>query len=675
MKRFIPMFLVLFSLRLLVGENIIKGISLEEKKDVLIINLNGQVPKNYKLTEMSAPFRIVVDFPSSLYKEATLVEKPSFYPVREIRLSQFQGNPPIVRLVVETDEKPEYQLSQASGFKLLIKRMEKPASPSSQNADQPPLPPPLSTNISKSEKPSNPSGTVRIVNNPPKNPSNGDDPDVLVSLDFLKTDIRDVFKSLSMQTGLNFSLTSDVKGEVTLTAEKITVEDAIALICKLNNLVFKKEKGSYIIATPEEMEKLYPLPTTTITIPLKNAKPSDVVPVLEKAFPKGTFHAVGNAIAATVYEKDADSVRKLISDLDNAQAPPVKEEEITKTVTLSYLDVDDAIEMLKTLYPTVKAAKAPSQSFIAFAAMTGGYGMGGYGAGGYGGLGGFGTSGLGGTTGTGLTGTTGFGYGMGYGMGTTVSPAMLQQKPDKLVLMGPASAVEGAEMALKKLDIPPKQIHIQARVVDISEDAAKQIGIQWGFPISETFTESGGSGLQIGRIDRSPLQVSATLDAILSQGKGIQLANPSLALVDGRGADILVGERIMYTRRTGITPLGMPIYETAEEQVGIILTLNAKVAEDNSITLYVRPEISYLIGMTGPENLPQISTRQAETVLRLKSGESIVLGGLLQDKDIEQMRKVPLLADLPFFGNLFRWRSKTKSHSEILIFITAKVLE
>jgi type II secretory pathway component GspD/PulD (secretin) len=171
------------------------------------------------------------------------------------------------------------------------------------------------------------------------------------------------------------------------------------------------------------------------------------------------------------------------------------------------------------------------------------------------------------------------------------------------------------------------------------------------------------------------LQVSATIDAILSSGKGIQLANPSLALVDGRGADILVGERIMYTRRTGITPLGMPIYEIAEERVGVILRLNAKIAEDNSITLYVRPEISYLIGMTGPENLPLIATRQAETVLRLKSGESIVLGGLLQEKDLEQMRKVPLLADLPFFGNLFRWRSKTKTHSEILIFITASVIE
>jgi type IV pilus assembly protein PilQ len=308
--------------------------------------------------------------------------------------------------------------------------------------------------------------------------------------------------------------------------------------------------------------------------------------------------------------------------------------------------------------------------------MTGGYGMGGYGMGGYGGLGGFGGFGAGTTTGTtGVGGFAGLGMGYGAGMGMGYSPAMFQQKPDKLVLTGPQSLVNKAKETLKGLDIPPKQIHIQARITDISEDAAKQIGIQWGFPISQTFTESGGEGLKIGRIDRSPLQVAAQIDAILSSGKGIQLANPSLALIDGRGANILVGERIMYTRRTGITPLGMPIYEIAEEQVGVILRLNAKIAEDNSITLYVRPEISYLVGMTGPENLPQIATRQAETVLRLKSGESIALGGLLQEKDLEQMRKVPLLADLPFFGNLFRWRSKTKTHSEILIFITASVIE
>jgi type II secretory pathway component GspD/PulD (secretin) len=299
--------------------------------------------------------------------------------------------------------------------------------------------------------------------------------------------------------------------------------------------------------------------------------------------------------------------------------------------------------MLKNLYPEVKAAKAPSQAFTAFAAMTGGYGMGGYGMGGYGGLGGFGGFGAGTTTGTtGVSGLGALGMGYGAGMGMGYSPAMFQQKPDKLVLTGPQSLVNKAKETLKGLDIPPKQIHIQARITDISEDAAKQIGIQWGFPISQTFTESGGEGMKIGRIDRSPLQVAAQIDAILSSGKGIQLANPSLALIDGRGANILVGERIMYTKRTGITPLGMPIYEIAEEQVGVILRLNAKIAEDNSITLYVRPEISYLVGMTGPENLPQIATRQAETVLRLKSGESIVLGGLLQEKDLEQMRKVPL---------------------------------
>lgn len=677
MKRLFLLFLFPFSLQWLLASNPINGLLLEEKKDFLAIGVKGQVPRNFKVTEMSFPFRIVVDFPSAVYKEATLVERPSFYPVREIRLSQFQENPPIARLVVETEEKAEYQIDGANGFRLLIKgKAKQQSSPSQSVVDQLPLLPPSPTNMSppSSEKPPDSYESVKIAFTPQTNPSSQDDPEVLVSLDFLKTDIRDVFKSLTMQTGWNFFLTSEVKGEVTLTAERITVEDAISLVCKLHNLVFKKEKEGYIIATPQEMERLYPVPTTTITLTLKNVKPSDVSPVLEKAFPKGSFQAVGNVIVATVPEKDVERVRELVADLDSVQAPPAKEEEVTKIVTLSYLDVDDAIEMLKTLYPEVKAARTPSQSFTAFAAIGGGYGMGGYGMGGYGmgGVGGIGgAGGIGGVGGAGIT--AGMGMGMGVGMG--LSPAMLQQKPGKLVLIGPASVVDRAESVLRKLDIPPKQIHIQARVTDISEDAAKQIGIQWGFPISQTFSETGGAGLKIGRIERSSLQITAILDSLLSQGKGIQLANPSLALVDGRGANILVGERIMYTRRTGITPLGMPVYEIAEEQVGVILRINAKIGEDNSITLYVRPEISYLVGFTGPENLPLIASRQAETVLRLKSGESIVLGGLLQEKELEQMRKVPLLADLPFFGNLFRWRSKTKTHSEILIFITASVLE
>ncbi|MBC7326703.1 AMIN domain-containing protein [bacterium] len=674
MRRFLPIFLALFLLQLALGENIISGISLEQKGDILKISVKGQVPPNYKLTEMGSPIRIVVDFPATIYNDPTLVEKTSFYPVKEIRLSQFSEKPPVARLVVETLEKAEYQVNLDKGFNLLIKKKQAPTSSNSSVDGFPSLPSlPANISITKATTSNNSSPTIRIVK-ASSEPAEGDDPEVLVSIDFLKTDIRDVFKSLTMQTGVNFFLTPEVKGEVTLTAEKIKVEDAIALICKLNNLVFKKEKEGYIIATPQEMEKLYPLPTVTITIPLKHAKAGEVQAVLEKVYPKCSFQAVGTVITATVPESDVEKIRKFVTELDSVQAPEVKEKEITKIVTLSYLDVDDAVEMLKTLYPQVKAAKAPGQSFVAFAAMTGGYGMGGYGMGGFGGAGGFGgTTGATGTTGFG--GLGGFGAGISGGMGMGYSPAMFQQKPDKLVLIGLESEVKEAETALKKLDIPPKQIHIQARVTDISEDAAKQLGIQWGFPISETFTESGGSGIQIGRIERSPLQLASTIDAILSQGKGIQLANPSLALVDGRGADILVGERIMYTKKTGITPLGMPIYEVAEEQVGVILRLNAKVAEDNTITLYVRPEMSYLIGMYGPDNLPLIATRQAETVLRLKSGESIVLGGLLQEKEEEQMRKVPLLADLPFFGNLFRWRSKNKTHSELMIFITASVIE
>jgi type II secretory pathway component GspD/PulD (secretin) len=658
MRRYLLLFLSLVFIPLY-GGNLISGLSVNQTRGILSVNLWGELPKDYKVREFFSPYRLVIDFPDTIYKEATRRITPLFYPIREIRISQFKESPPVARLVVEMEKKVPYQLvNENKKLRLLIRGEETRVGETHQKERVRKQPlnssPIFLAKYSQDDPP--PTNSAKDVSTPEE---------AVVSLDFLKTDIRDVFKSLTMQTGINFFLSSGVKGEVTLTAEKIKVEDAIEMICKLNNLVFKKEKAGYIIATPEEMEKISPTPTATLTIPLKFAKPSDILPALEKIFPEGKFQAVGNSIVATFPEGEFQAVLKVISDLDTAQTPPEKEKEVTEVVRLSYLDVDDAIEMLKNLYPEVKAAKAPSQAFTAFAGMAGGYGMGGYGAGG-------GISGMGGA---GAGGFAGAGVGYGAGMGIGYSPAMMQQKPDKIVLTGPESSVNKAKETLKGLDIPPKQIHIQARIMDISEDAAKQIGIEWGFPISQTFTESGGEGMKIGKIDRSPLQFASQIEAILSSGKGIQLANPSLALIDGRGANILVGERIMYTKRTGITPLGMPIYEIAEEQVGVILNLNAKIAEDNSITLYVRPEISYLIGMTGPENLPQIATRQAETVLRLKSGESIVLGGLLQEKDLEQIRKVPLLADLPFFGNLFRWRSKTKTHSELLIFITASVIE
>ncbi|MGB9877371.1 MAG: AMIN domain-containing protein, partial [bacterium] len=389
MKKFLPFFFLLLSLQIIRADNAIVGLSVKEKKDLLCVSISGSLPKDYKLLELTSPFRIVIDFPSTVYKGATLVEKPSCYPIKEIRLSQFKESPPIARVVIEMEERTPYQIIKEGGaFKLLIKKKEKPLKNSSQKGGNgqfiPVLPALSSIPISRSDnKPSDKFGEKYS------------DPGDLISIDFLKTDIRDVFKSLTMQTGINFFLTPEVKGEVTLSADKIKVEDAIELICKLNNLEFKKEKEGYVIATPQEMERLYPIRKETITFLLKNAKPSDIQPILEKAFPKGSFQAVGNTIVADLPEAEVEKCKKLIADLDTAQAPSPKEKEITEVVKLSYLDVDDAIEMLKTLYPDVKAAKAPSQAFTAFAAMAGAYGMGGYGAGGYG-AGGYGAGGYGG---------------------------------------------------------------------------------------------------------------------------------------------------------------------------------------------------------------------------------------------------------------------------------------
>jgi type II secretory pathway component GspD/PulD (secretin) len=107
------------------------------------------------------------------------------------------------------------------------------------------------------------------------------------------------------------------------------------------------------------------------------------------------------------------------------------------------------------------------------------------------------------------------------------------------------------------------------------------------------------------------------------------------------------------------------------ERVGIYLQVAASISSDGFITLTLYPQVSSITGYLNVNgaSYPQVSSREAQTTLRVKSGDAIVLGGLLQNQDIVNTDKVPILSSIPFFGELFKHRTKTKSKSQVIITI------
>ncbi|MDQ2688619.1 MAG: hypothetical protein M3Y28_12210, partial [Armatimonadota bacterium] len=243
-----------------------------------------------------------------------------------------------------------------------------------------------------------------------------------------------------------------------------------------------------------------------------------------------------------------------------------------------------------------------------------------------------------------------------------------------LILVGTPDTVTQALALAAKLDQRRAQVKINVRITDVSLDALKDLGLQWTFG-NQSITESQPHGLTFGSFTRSPLSIGATISALEQSNRAKLLAAPSLSLLDGEHGYILIGDRLLYPTLVGYTQAQTPIFDKAEERVGIYLQVAAQIGSDGEVTLSIYPQVSLVTSylQVNGASYPQISTREQQTTVRVKDGENIVVGGLIRDEEIENIQRVPGLSKIPFFGELFTNRHKTRTRSEVVIVITPEI--
>lgn len=263
--------------------------------------------------------------------------------------------------------------------------------------------------------------------------------------------------------------------------------------------------------------------------------------------------------------------------------------------------------------------------------------------------------------------------------GATASAAVQRTAdPDvsrTLVLTGPAAVVQEALAAVTGLDVPRAQVSVGVTMHDVSNDALKDLGISWSFsPL--TITERPDRGFLFGKFDRSNLGFEATIHALETADKARLLASPNVTVFDGERAFVLIGDRLNFPVLIGYSQANTPIFDVREERVGVYLQVSAMVASDGTVTMTIAPQVSTVRGFNavGGASYPQIATREAQTTVRVRSGETIVLGGLIRDDEISNMEKVPILGDLPVFGELFRRRRRQKTSSQLVITVTPTIV-
>jgi type II secretory pathway component GspD/PulD (secretin) len=268
----------------------------------------------------------------------------------------------------------------------------------------------------------------------------------------------------------------------------------------------------------------------------------------------------------------------------------------------------------------------------------------------------------------------------------TLGEADTTLRTGEVVLIGDADTVRRALDLAAQLDHHRAQVRINVSISDVSVDALRQLGLQWSFspytlretPDTTQQTPTGSvpavSGIRFGKFAHSPVSVTAVISALETEGRAKLLAQPTLALLDGERSFILIGQRRLFPRLVTIA-YGSPTYDVHEVRVGIYVQVAAKIGRDNDVVLTIYPQVSLItdhLTINGGV-YPVIETREQQTTIRARSGETIVIGGLIRDDDLKIIDRVPVLGRIPIFGELFKYRETVKTRNELIVTLTPEI--
>ena len=244
---------------------------------------------------------------------------------------------------------------------------------------------------------------------------------------------------------------------------------------------------------------------------------------------------------------------------------------------------------------------------------------------------------------------------------------------------------EQVKTILNELDRAVQQVLIKVLIAEVTHTEGQDLGAEF----SALNLRAGGNGQTAGSdfglgaasgglvVNILETNFSATLRALETTGKLDVLSRPYILASDNQLASITVGQEVPIIQNSRITDTGQTINTLQYTDVGILLDVIPHINPEGLVILDVAPEISQLTGESVPisdtASQPIIAKRSARSRVAVKSGQTVVIGGLMEDRRTETVSKIPLLGDLPGVGALFRRSIKSKTKTELLIFLTPQV--
>ncbi|OGS17873.1 MAG: hypothetical protein A2219_01695 [Elusimicrobia bacterium RIFOXYA2_FULL_50_26] len=295
----------------------------------------------------------------------------------------------------------------------------------------------------------------------------------------------------------------------------------------------------------------------------------------------------------------------------------------------------------------------------------------------------------------------------------------IDARTNSLVVTDTPDGLISVEQVISELDLKPPQVIIEAKLIEVILTDNFDLGIQWQYASSaynernvsiaiggteaSTGDSSMGTGATVGgsvirplttaeggtgvSLNASPVEgqigsiafgimidnnvLTGILSALSQKGLSKILSNPRVTTINNQAAKILIGQRVPF--QTTTVSNGVSQASTQWQDVGIKLDVVPTINTDQRVTLKIKPEVSLVTALSAAG--PIIASRQADTTVMVKNGETIVIGGLIREEDRKLGTQVPLLGELPIIGHLFRRDVNTKERSELLVFITPQIID
>ena len=281
-----------------------------------------------------------------------------------------------------------------------------------------------------------------------------------------------------------------------------------------------------------------------------------------------------------------------------------------------------------------------------------------------------------------------------------------------LIIMGPEPVYNNLRTIIDRLDVRRAQVFVEALIVEVTADKAAQFGIQWqvlqgvnrsgvqGFGGTNFGAQDSGNNIISGAVNLSNLGQGLNLGllngTIAIPGLGVItnlallirsleqdasaniLSTPTLLTLDNEEARIIVGQNIPFVTGqysvTGSTSTVQPFQTFERHDVGVMLRVKPQITEGGTIRLNLYQEVSRVESLTTTTGIV-LSKRALESTVIVDDSQIVVLGGLIQDDQQATQDKVPLLGDIPYLGALFRYESRNRKRTNLMIFLRPFVLK